>query len=321
VNDKGPLGALVFAFNRTYEDLSKFEQESIESIVDVITIALDKSLLYGALRVANEKLRELDLAKSEFMSIASHQLRTPLAGIVGYLSMLGDGDYGKLDDSQAKVVKELYEASQRLVRLVNTFLNVTRIEAGRLTMNFTEVNLVEHVEAEVHELMPTAAKKKVILVWEKPKQSVITATADSDKIRDVFLNLVDNAIKYTPEGSVAVAIEQPDAATAHFTVHDTGVGIDPKDAASIFQKFVRGSGIARVQPNGSGLGLFIVKKIVEAHHGKVWMESEGPNKGSTFHVILPLQQPQSSDLPVSAAPDVAEQATTASATTVANGAK
>lgn len=297
VNDKGPLGAILFSFNRTYGDLSQFEHESIESIVDVITIALDKSLLYDALRIANEKLRELDSAKSEFMSIASHQLRTPLAGIVGYLSMLEEGDYGKLDDGQSKVVKELYDASQRLVRLVNTFLNVTRIEAGRLTMNFTEVNLVDHVSAEVRELIPTATKKGVTLVLTEPKQLVITAMADSDKIRDVFLNLVDNAIKYTPEGSVTVAIEQPDDKTAHFTVHDTGVGIDPKDAASIFQKFVRGSGIARVQPNGSGLGLFIVKKIVEAHRGKVWMESDGPNKGSTFHVILPLQQPKTATEP------------------------
>lgn len=281
----------------------------LETVSDQAAVAIQNARLYRAsqefnlklkaevekatmdLRVANEKLRELDSAKSEFMSIASHQLRTPLAGIVGYLSMLEEGDYGKLDDGQSKVVKELYDASQRLVRLVNTFLNVTRIEAGRLTMNFTEVNLVEHVAAEVRELIPTATKKSVTLVLTEPKQSVITAMADSDKIRDVFLNLIDNAIKYTPEGSVTVAIEQPDDKTAHFTVHDTGVGIDPKDAASIFQKFVRGSGIARVQPNGSGLGLFIVKKIVEAHHGKVWMESDGPNKGSTFHVILPLQQP------------------------------
>lgn len=287
VNDTGVMGILLFALNRTYEDLSEFEHESIQSIVDVITIALDKSLLYDQLRIANQKLRELDQAKSEFMSIASHQLRTPLAGIVGYLSMLVDGDYGKMDDNQNQVVKEIYQASQRLVRLVNTFLNVTRIEAGRFTINYTNINIVDAVTAEVKELQPTADKKGVKLIYTAPAEPIMV-DVDNDKIRDVFLNLVDNAIKYTPEGSVSIFIEStPDG--AHFHTKDTGVGIDPKEAEGLFQKFVRGSGIARVQPNGSGLGLYIVKKIVEAHNGKVWVESEGPNKGSQFHVLLPFK--------------------------------
>ena len=288
VNDTGVMGVLVLSFNRTYDDLSEFEHESIQSIVDVITIALDKSLLYDQLRIANQKLRELDQAKSEFMSIASHQLRTPLAGIVGYLSMLNDGDYGKMPDDQKGVITELYQASQRLVRLVNTFLNVTRIEAGRFTMNFAEVNLVDSVLGEVHELKPTADKKNVKLLFDPPKQAIM-ATVDADKIRDVFLNLIDNAIKYTPEGSVSVFVEQQ-GDQAHFYTKDTGVGIELSESEHLFEKFVRGSGIARVQPNGSGLGLYIVKKITEAHNGKVWVESEGPGKGSSFHVLLPLKQ-------------------------------
>ncbi len=287
VNDTGVMGVLVFALNRTYDDLSEFEHESIQSIVDVITIALDKSLLYDQLRIANQKLRELDQAKSEFMSIASHQLRTPLAGIVGYLSMLVDGDYGKMEEGQTTVVKEIYRASQRLVRLVNTFLNVTRIEAGRFTINYAPMNIVEAVSAEVKELQPTADKKGVQLIYTAPTEPIM-ADVDNDKIRDVFLNLVDNAIKYTPEGSVSIFIEQ-EGNDIHFHTKDTGVGIDSKEAEGLFQKFVRGSGIARVQPNGSGLGLYIVKKIVEAHNGKVWVESEGLGKGSSFHVLIPAK--------------------------------
>ncbi|MBI4407865.1 MAG: hypothetical protein HY565_05210 [Candidatus Kerfeldbacteria bacterium] len=288
VNDTGVMGVLVFALNRTYDDLSEFEHESIQSIVDVITIALDKSLLYDQLRIANQKLRELDQAKSEFMSIASHQLRTPLAGIVGYLSMLTDGDYGKMEPNQKEVVIELYQASQRLVRLVNTFLNVTRIEAGRFTMNFAEVNIVDVVTSEVKELQPTADKKGTKLIYAVPTEPIM-ATVDSDKIRDVFLNLIDNAIKYTPEGSVSVFVEQ-DGDQVHFHTKDTGVGIEVGESEHLFEKFVRGTGIARVAPNGSGLGLYIVKKITEAHNGKVWVESDGPGKGSSFHVLLPMQQ-------------------------------
>lgn len=292
IDDQRVLGVLLLSFNRKYSDLSKFEQESIESIIDVLTIALAKSLLYDELRIANAKLRELDVAKSEFMSIASHQLRTPLTGIIGYLSMLLEGDYGKMEVPQQQVIKDIFDAGQRLVRLVNTFLNVTRIEAGRFTMNLTTVNLVDHVMAEIRELQPTADKKGIKLILAEPPQKEIMAQVDSDKMRDVFLNLIDNAIKYTPEGNIVVTITPADNNQAQFTVRDTGVGIDPKEADKLFEKFVRGSGIARVQPNGSGLGLFIVKKIVEAHHGKVWVESDGPNTGSTFHVLLPLEQPK-----------------------------
>lgn len=285
------IGVLVLAMNRTYKDLTNFEKEAIDSFVEVLAVSLDKALVYDELKIVNEKLKELDVAKSEFMSIASHQLRTPLAGVIGYLSMLAEGDYGKMEPNQTQVITEIYQASQRLVRLVNTFLNVTRIEAGRFTMNFTENNVVDLVSAEVKELQPTADKKDIKLIYTAPKE-VMMATVDADKIRDVFLNLIDNAIKYTQEGSVSVFVEKSGADKIHFFVKDTGVGIDPHDAENLFQKFVRGSGIARVQPNGSGLGLYIVKKIAEAHNGRVWVSSEGLGKGTTFHAELPMKQPK-----------------------------
>jgi len=294
VTENRKIGVLSLVMNRTYKELTSFEKEAMDSFVEVLAVSLDKALVYDELRIANQKLRELDVAKSEFMSIASHQLRTPLAGVIGYLSMLVEGDYGAMPANQSQVINEIYQASQRLVRLVNTFLNVTRIEAGRFTMNFTDNNVVDLVSAEVKELQPTATKKGVQLVYTAPTQ-VMTAAVDADKIRDVFLNLIDNAIKYTQEGSVSVFVEttgtnKSKADKIHFFVKDTGVGIDPHDADNLFQKFVRGSGIARVQPNGSGLGLFIVKKIVEAHNGRVWVSSDGLGKGTTFHVEIPMHQ-------------------------------
>jgi signal transduction histidine kinase len=279
-------GMLVIALDREYSTLNLYEKEALESLVNVVAVALDKALLYRQLRLANEHLQELDKAKSEFMSIASHQLRTPLAGIMGYLSMIDGGDYGKVNEEQAPVVKDILEATRRLIRMVNIFLNVTRIEAGRFVLNYTKAPFHDVIEAMYKELKPTADAKHVTLTYEKTE--LPTVDVDVDKIKDVVLNLIDNAIKYSPKGSVAVSAAS-DGKTVHVMVKDTGVGIEPVEAKNLFSKFVRGSGIARVEPNGSGLGLFIAKKIVEEHGGRIWVESEGEGKGSTFQFEIPIQ--------------------------------
>ena len=238
------------------------------------------------LRDANEKLTELDRAKSEFMSIASHQLRTPLAGIIGYLSMIEDGDFGKINAKQKPIIHDVVNATQRLIRMVNIFLNVTRIEAGRFVMNYTKQPFADVIEAIYKELKPTADKKGVELIYKKKELPIVEV--DADKIKDVILNLVDNAIKYSPEGRVEITAEA-NTRSVHVMIKDSGVGIAPKEAKNLFSKFVRGSGIARVEPNGSGLGLFIAKKITEGHGGKIWAESEGEGKGSTFQFKIPLR--------------------------------
>lgn len=272
--------------SKLYKEVQDFNLK-LQGEVDKATKNLVKA--NDQLKEANVHLKELDTAKSEFMSIASHQLRTPLAGIVGYLSMILDGDYGKVDKEKKKIIYEVFAASQRLVRLVNTFLNVTRIEAGRFTLSYAEANFVDLVRAEVTELLPTAEKKNIKLEFIEPKESNISVAVD-EKIKDAVLNLIDNAIKYTPEGKVIVGLDRKDKDKVHFYVKDSGVGIPQSDVDGLFQKFVRGSGIARVQPNGSGLGLYIVKKIVEGHNGRVWAESAGPDKGSTFNIEIPVKQ-------------------------------
>lgn len=242
------------------------------------------------LQIANIKLQELDKAKSEFMSIASHQLRTPLTGLIGYLSMLSEGDYGKMTGQQTKVIHELLEAAHRLVRMVNIFLNVTRIEAGRFLLNITKVPMSLIIEDTIRELKPTAEKKGVELNYAPPSASLKPVYVDVDKVKDVALNLIDNAIKYTPQGKIWVTIEEnARQKLIRVSVRDTGVGIDPKEAEKLFDKFVRGKGIARISPNGSGLGLFIAKKVVDAHEGKIWVESDGEGKGSTFIFEIPTK--------------------------------
>lgn len=275
--------------SKLYQQVQAFNlklQKEVDKATKQLTSANEQ------LKISNEHLKELDAAKSEFMSIASHQLRTPLSGIIGYMSMILEGDYGKMSPEQEQILGEVYQASQRLVRLVNTLLNITRIEAGRFTLNFTPVDLVDTVRTEVKELLPTAQKKNITLSFIEPTTATLQVEVDNDKIRDVFLNLIDNAIKYTPTGSVIVSLRAEDT-KVHFMVQDTGVGINPDEAEHLFQKFVRGTGIAKVQPDGSGLGLYIVKKIIEGHDGKIWAESIGQGKGTTFHVLIPLQQKQS----------------------------
>lgn len=260
---------------RLYQEAKEFNVK-LEREVDIATTDL---------RHANGKLQELDKAKSEFMSIASHQLRTPLAGIIGYLDMMYTGDFGELKDEQKPIIHDVLDASQRLTRLVNTFLNVTRIEAGRFTINYAKIPFHELVDSMVKQLKPTADKKKITLNYTKSE--LPTVEVDIDKMKDVVGNLIDNAIKYTPEGSVTVRAEAT-TTTIHFSVKDTGIGIPKGEDKQLFNKFVRGEGIAQVNPNGSGLGLFIAKKVVEGHKGKIWAESEGSEKGTTFHVEIPI---------------------------------
>ena len=290
INQERAIGILIISLNRVFAELSLFEKEAIESIISIITIALDKALIYEQLQHANEHLKDLDKAKSEFMSITSHQLRTPLTGIMGYLSMIIEGDYGKVKANQEEVLTEVFEASQRLIRMVNLFLNITRIEAGRFNFFWQETDIYDLIKDQVHELLPNAKKKGLILELAPAPKELNMVKVDRDKVKDVILNLVDNAIKYTEKGSIKVNVARKDAKNFEIIIKDTGIGIDPQEAEKLFEKFTRGDGMAKINPNGAGLGLFIAKKMVEGHHGKVWVESEGVGKGSEFHVVLPIKQ-------------------------------
>ncbi len=236
---------------------------------------------------ANEHLKELDQAKSEFVSIASHQLRTPMTGIMGYLSMIVGGDFGKLDAGLQKVLEQLLDASQRMIRLINLFLDVTKIESGKLSLDKQPVHLEELIDKELQVLQKLASDKKLKLVYVKPKVALPILMID-DKITDVVLNLVDNAIKYTETGGITITSER-EGDWVHVKVQDTGRGLDPKEARSLFNKFVRGYGIAQVNPDGSGLGLYVARRLVEVHGGRIWVESDGPGKGSCFQFTLPVK--------------------------------
>lgn len=289
------VGVIIFLIDKEEAKISDMDFSMMNALANQTGIVFKNLELVNEiqktnkqLQVANSHLKQLDEAKSEFMSIASHQLRTPLSGIMGYLSMLQEGDFGEMTEDQRKVILDVLEGSRRLIRMVNLFLNVTRIEAGRFKLNKSKVDIVKVIQSEIKELRPTTTKKKLKLIFVKPKEKIPMLNLDEDKIKDVVLNLVDNAIKYTEKGSITVKVEKKNSKVL-ISVKDTGVGINPPEAEKLFSKFVRGSGVSRLSPDGSGLGLFIARKIVDTHGGSIWARSEGEGKGSTFSVELPIK--------------------------------
>jgi len=289
-DDISLLGLVATQLSTAIEKAKLFEEvknftEKLK--VEVENATRDLATANTQLAGANDRLKILDEAKNDFISIASHQLRTPLSGIVGYLDMMVSGDFGVIKPNVKKVMDQLLAASKRLVRLVNVFLNVSKIESGRLSIERRPGSHIEDfIDREIAELTTLAADKNIKLIFKRPKPPLPPIALD-DKMGDVVLNLIDNAIKYTEAGSVTVTAELDGDAIVVRT-KDTGIGIEPQAAKKLFDKFVRGEGVARIQPDGSGLGLYIAKRIVEAHAGKIWVESEGVGKGSSFIFRLPL---------------------------------
>ena len=237
------------------------------------------------LEAANERLRQLDEAKSEFLSIASHQLRTPLTSIKGLLSMLLEEFWGPLNEEQKKYLTQVYQSGERLLQLIEDLLNISRIEAGRLHFDFQPIDLRALTEDEIKELSPQAEAKGLFLKFDAPGQPLPKVNADSLKIRQVIQNLIDNSIKYTNKGGSTINLKQ-DGKLIVFSISDTGIGMAL--GQHLFEKFERGAKATSQHTEGMGLGLFLANKIIEAHKGKIWAESEGENKGSKFSFSLPI---------------------------------
>ncbi|MCA9375555.1 MAG: GAF domain-containing protein [Candidatus Doudnabacteria bacterium] len=289
------VGAFVFFANRNPHTITDRERDLMMAFANNMGLAIENARLYKIieekaeeLEEKNEYLKRLDETKSNFLSITSHQLRTPISGIKGYLSMLAEGDFGKLETKQQEIVDMNLLNVERLVKLIDMFLNVSRIEAGRLNLEKAPTDMMAMIEDVVRTLGQEAERKGLTLSVEKPNRKLPNPVIDEEKMRQVVLNLVDNASKYTKEGGITII---PSATRKVFKieVRDTGIGLDEADAQQLFGKFVRAGGGAKINANGSGLGLFIIKKIVEAHGGRVWVESDGVGRGSSFFVEIPLR--------------------------------
>lgn len=244
--------------------------------------------LVTKLEDANTRLTELDQMKSEFISLASHQIRGPLAAIKGYASLILEGDYGRVPKNIQEPIETIFQSCQSLVTIVEDFLNVSRIEQGRMKYDFTDFDIVELVRQVITELRPSINKKGLRIVTSLPEERIMV-NADVGKIKQVIGNLVDNATKYTKEGSLTIALEYNGISKkVLFTISDTGVGISPETLPKLFQKFSRAEDAAKANILGTGLGLYVAKELLKAHEGRIWAESAGVGKGSTFFVEMPL---------------------------------
>ncbi len=240
------------------------------------------------LRRANAELKKLDEAKSEFISIASHQLRTPLTVIKGYISMMQEGSFGEVPPKIMENLSKVYVSNERLISLVENLLDISRIESGRQEFLWEQVSLEEIALGVVDNLQQAAKGKNLKLILHKNKAVIPRVLADKNKIHEVMMNFVDNAIKYTPQGQVDIYLKDSPSGFVTFCVKDSGPGIDPEIKANLFKKFSRGKESFRVHTEGVGLGLYVAKMIIDAHSGKIWAESEGRDKGSMFCFSIPL---------------------------------
>ncbi|MCA9372916.1 hypothetical protein KC921_02360 [Candidatus Woesebacteria bacterium] len=266
----------------SYEEISEFN----------VTLKDEVKRATSKLKAANNRLRELDKVKDEFVSIASHELRTPLTSIRNYQWMILNNKGGKLSEKQRYYIERSYQATNRLTKLVTDMLNVSRIDSGRILLDVEKAYLPDLTEAVIEELQVKIRERQIDVIHEVPKKDTLPfVTADSDKVKEVIINLIYNALKFTPEKGTITVSYKKSAEGITVLVKDTGIGIDSAYLGTLFTKFgfVKDSLRANHPTTDStGLGLYISKSIIELHGGKIWVESEGANKGSTFCFTLPV---------------------------------
>jgi two-component system sensor histidine kinase VicK len=233
--------------------------------------------------------RDIDKAKTEFVSLASHQLRTPLSTVNWYAEMLLEGDVGELNCKQKKYLDEVYRSNRRMVELVNALLDVSSLELGTFVIEPKSTDICKLARDVVHEQRSQIDTKKIRFKLSCHKENYFMK-ADPKLLRMVMQNMLSNSVKYTPiGGKVELSISLADKNNIQIKIRDTGYGIPPKQHAKIFTKLFRADNVREKDTDGTGLGLYIVKSIVEKSGGKIWFESPKENKGTTFYVTLPIK--------------------------------
>ena len=266
-----------------------FGYQLILSVKQEIAQRRKIEVLAEQLKRANKRLRELDQIKSEFVSIASHQLRSPLTSIRGYASMLLEGSYGKIPKKAVGPLEHIHDSSRYMALSIEDFLNVSRIESGRMKYSYSEFNLKDLAKDIADETRPVALKKGLLLTFRSSCKTGCMVRADIGKVRQVLHNLIDNSIKYTPKGTITViAHDDPKKKKMYISVKDTGIGMNKEAIQNLFEKFVRAKNANSVNVTGSGLGLYVARQMINQMGGTITPASEGPKKGSTFTLELPL---------------------------------
>jgi signal transduction histidine kinase len=258
----------------------------LRSIATQANLAVANSELFARIQAHNEELMQLDQLKTQFLANMSHELRTPLNSIIGFSRVILKGIDGPITADQEEDLTSIYKNGQHLLNLINEILDMAKIEAGKMTLSFEEVDLSTAAQSVYDTVRGLIDPTQVELIWDiHPHLPLIEA--DPIRIRQILLNLLSNAAKYTPDGHIQLKIMPEDGERVHIVVHDTGIGIAEADFDKIFVAFEQADSSTTRAVGGTGLGLPITKWLVEMHRGEIYFESE-LNKGSTFHILLPV---------------------------------
>lgn len=299
----GDLGFMALGYKQSGSMYTDADIRLLRIVADEIAVGLQNALRFQEiqrfnetlqqkiedatrqLRHANSRLKDLDQTKDEFISMASHQLRTPLTTIKGYLSMVLEGGGGPLTKSEREMIKTAFDSAERMVFLIGDLLNVSRLQSGKFVIDNKPTDLAQMIKTEVEQLRETAENHQLSLICNTP-DNLPLFNLDENKIRQVVMNFLDNAIYYTPPGgSISVNLEIT-VHTVVYTVTDTGLGVPKSEQHHLFTKFFRAGNARKMRPDGTGLGLFMAKKVITAQGGAIIFKStEG--KGSTFGFSFP----------------------------------
>jgi signal transduction histidine kinase len=265
----------------------------VRSVKKEVALRENVEKLAGDLKKANTRLLELDKQKSEFVSFATHQLRAPLTAMKGYASLILEGDLGVLNDKVRDAITRISNSSKTLTNIVDDYLNISRIELGTMKYSFELMDFKDIVTHVIAELKPNIDKSGLKFNFSTNPlnpQERFMIHADRDKFKQVIANLIDNSMKYTRSGSIEVLLSKNNAnRKITFSIKDTGIGISPEVMPKLFVKFVRADNANKQNIYGTGLGLYVAKDIITSHKGKIWAESDGDGKGSTFLVEMDME--------------------------------
>ncbi len=298
------IGYLILGPRKSGDLYGKRDTKVLQIIANELVVAIQNALRFeeiahfnktlqkeihdatDELRTKNAQLRHLDVTKDEFLSIASHQLRTPLTSVKGYISMILEGDVGKITETQRHLLSEAFASSERMVHLIHDFLNVSRLQTGKFVIEQHPYDLVKLLKEEVESLRRTAEARRIKLKFDTKLKDLVL-NIDENKIRQVIMNFVDNALYYSHEGTTVVIDLKVTESAVEARVKDAGIGVPKAEQAQLFGKFYRATNARKQRPDGTGVGLFLAKKVIVGHGGDMLFEStEG--KGSTFGFTLPL---------------------------------
>ncbi len=313
---KEKIGGYIFVGNTaSYSYISEGDLDSLFILSNQFSIALDNARLYEELKhshdlleirveartkelaEANKQLVKLNKMKSDFVSAVSHELRTPLTSIKGYASILSAGRLGEVSNVQAEKLDKINIHSDELIKLVNDLLDIARIESGKIGMSIKYASLAEIIKSAADLFFPQSDEKKISFIFEIPEDPLMV-WIDPSQISRVFINLIGNAMKFTPQGgSITIRVVTP-GEFLNVEVQDTGIGISEEDLPKLFDEFYRVDNAINAEKKGTGLGLSLVKKIIEAHKGEIWITS-AIGKGTTMHFTLSTQQIDDSQVTVS----------------------